>query len=87
MSDVKSHCTGANRLLEICPGLDGHVTQKFNGMLWNLMENASNMTQLNLEPMYSTLNPKLPNFHPLENDNHNGRVLYEKGPDGNFFVT
>ena len=37
-------------------------------MIWDLMETAANKTHVSLEPMYSSLDPTLPTFHPIEEE-------------------
>jgi hypothetical protein len=49
-------------------GVESYLTQHFDDILWNLMQNAAEKTHLSLEPMYSTVNPNLPTFHPTAFD-------------------
>lgn len=55
-------------LFDICPGMENFVTNKFDDMVWALMENAAATTHLAIEPYYSCLDPNIPNFRPPEND-------------------
>ena len=68
IKDVKQRSVDGNRLLEICPGLENHLTDKFDEMVWTLMTNAADKTHVSLEPWYSCLKTNLPNFHPTEED-------------------
>lgn len=81
---MKQRSPNTNRLLEICPGLDNHLSEFYDDMLWKLMQNAANSTHLSLEPWWSTLNPSLPNFCPLEEDD--AVDLYEHR-DGSYIKT
>ena len=55
-------------LFDICPGMESFVTNKFDDMVWALMETAAATTHLAIEPYYSCLDPNLPNFRPPEQD-------------------
>ncbi len=77
---MKLRSVDIQRLLEICPGLENRLSGQFDDMLWELMQNAAENTQLSIEPKFSCLIPNLPNFHPLEEDKDGD--LYEiKGGD------
>lgn len=52
-------------MLEICSGLEHRLVDEFDEQLWLLLETAADKTHLSLEPMFSILNPQLPNFHPV----------------------
>lgn len=52
----------------LSPGVETYLVTKFDGMVWVLMENAADKTHVSLEPMYSTLDPTLPTFHPIEDE-------------------
>ena len=56
------------KLFEICPGMESFVTNKFEDMVWDLMESAAENTHLAIKPYYSCLDPNLPNFRPPEVD-------------------
>ena len=62
-------------MLGICPGLENCLSNKFDDMLWMLMQNAAEKTHVSMEPWYSCLDPNLPGFHALVEDDD--RVLYE----------
>jgi hypothetical protein len=55
-------------LFDICPGMESFVTNKFDDMVWELLESAAASTHLAIEPFYSSLDPNLPNFRPPERD-------------------
>ena len=78
-------CVDSNRLLEVCPGLERRLTDEFDERLWMLMETAADKTHLSLEPMFSILNPNLPYFHPVEDEED--KDLYEMSPDGVYVKT
>lgn len=40
------------------------LVSEFDEMLWKLMLNVAEKTHCSLEPMYSTVDPNLPTFHP-----------------------
>ena len=82
---MKQQSVDTDRLLEICPGLDNRLSDKFDDMLWLLMQHAADSLHLSLEPWYSCLDPNLPNFHPIEEDQ--GNELYEESGDGSFVKT
>lgn len=49
------------------------------------MSNAADKTHVSLEPMFSILNPSLPGFRPLEEDDDCDR--YELSSDGSYVKT
>ena len=65
-----------SRLIEICPGLENCLVDKFDVMLWMLMQNAAEKTHVSMEPWYSCLDPNLPGFQPLYDDLDDERTLY-----------
>ena len=65
LHDMKLRSVDTERLLEICPGLDSRLSGEFDDMLWKLMQNAADKTHLSMEPWYSCLDPNLPNFQPV----------------------
>ena len=80
--DMKRRSIDAVRLLEICPRIDSCLTEKFDDMLWLLMKNAADKTHLSLEPWYSSLDPALAGFHPVEDDQEGD--LFEYASDGSY---
>ena len=50
-------------------GVEKYLNQHFDDVLWKLMTNASEKTHMALEPMYSTVDPTLPTFHPTDLNN------------------
>lgn len=60
-------------------GVERYLAQHFDDVLWELMKNAAEKTHLSLEPMYSTVNPNLPTFHPTDLDDS---VDDEKAKEG-----
>lgn len=54
-----------------------YLKEKYDSMLWDLMENAANLTHSVTKAMYSTINPNLPTFHPTK-----VRRFPEHGGDG-----
>ena len=65
LEDTKLRSVDNARLLEICSGLEHRLVDEFDEQLWLLLETAADKTHLSLEPMFSILNPQLPNFHPV----------------------
>jgi hypothetical protein len=59
--------------------VEGYLNQHFDDVLWKLMKNAADKTHLSLEPMYSTVNPNLPTFHPTDLDDN---INEEKAKEG-----
>jgi len=49
-------------------GVENYLNKSFDDVLWSLMKNAAEKTHLALEPMYSTVDPTLPTFHPTNLD-------------------
>lgn len=68
LEDTKLRSIENARSLEICHGLENQLFKEFDDMLWKLMTNAADKTHVSLEPMFSILDPNLPGFHPLEED-------------------
>ena len=66
-----SNLPETKHLFDICPSMESFVTNKFDDMVWALMENAAATTHLAIEPYYSCLDPNLPNFRPPEQDSDN----------------
>ena len=73
------------------------LVHEFETMLWDLMKQAAEKTHCSLEPMYSTIDPHLPTFHPhrqvdrnsyVDDDDDDDEVIdikyYRKTPDGRF---
>ena len=73
-----------SRLIEICPGLEQRLIDEFDERLWDLLEVAADKTHLSLEPMFSILNPTLPNFNPVEEDDEGD---LEMSSDGSYAKT
>mmetsp|Transcript_3279 Transcript_3279/g.8360 ORF Transcript_3279/g.8360 Transcript_3279/m.8360 type:complete len:817 (-) Transcript_3279:296-2746(-) len=68
LMDTKRRSNENAMVLDICPGLEQRVVDEFDGMLWMLMENAARNTHVSLEPMFSILNPCLPGFVPIDEE-------------------
>jgi len=85
--DMKMRSVEAGRLLGICPGLENILSGHFDDMLWMLMQNAAEKTHVSMEPWYSTLDPNLPGFHPLEDDKDDDRELYVRNVHGQYVQT
>ena len=83
--DTKKRSVEHARCLEICHRLEQQLCDKYDEMLWNLMNNAANKTHVSLEPMFSILDPNLPGFHPLEDDEESDH--YELSSDGSYVKT
>ena len=49
MNDLKQRSADTKHLLEICPSLENRLAEKFDDMLWQLMQNAAEKTHLSLE--------------------------------------
>lgn len=62
----------------IPPAVETFLTGKFDEMLWDVMMDAAKLSHQSLEPMYSTLDPNLPTFHPDTDlpDNEEPTELY-----------
>lgn len=70
MDDIR-HGERFSATFKLLPrGVEKYLTQQFDDVLWGLMKNAAEKTHLALEPMYSTVDPTLPTFHPCDLDGH-----------------
>ena len=79
MKDMKLRSVNTDRLIEICPGLENRLTDRFDDMVWQLMKHAADNMHLGMEPWYSCLDPNLPNFHPIEEDDDADLYEYAGG--------
>lgn len=67
--DLKQGSSNTSKYLNLVPpAIETYLITKFDDMVWSLMETAANKTHISLEPMYSSLDPNLPTFHPIEDD-------------------
>jgi hypothetical protein len=57
--------------------VEKHLVSEFDHMLWTLMEYVASQTHCSLEPMYSTVDPNLPTFHPTTLGDHDDDERYE----------
>lgn len=48
--------------------VESHILRIFDDMLWDLMRHAAEKSHVALEPMYTTLDPNLPTFHPIDEE-------------------
>ena len=77
LEDVKKGEEFSETLKLMPSNVETFLTGKFDEMLWNVMENAANLSHQSLEPMYSTLDPTLPTFlTPLPDDGDEEKDLY-----------
>lgn len=83
--DMQMRSVETSRLLEICPGLENSLMCQFDDMLWTLMQTAAEKTHVSMEPWYSCLDPNLPGFQPLEDEEDDDRNLYEHYDDRNLY--
>ena len=68
LEDVK-HGDELSATFKLVPtAVESHLVRMFDDMLWELMVNAAEKSHLSLEPMYSSLDPTLPTFLPLDED-------------------
>jgi hypothetical protein len=64
MEDVK-HGQEMSATYKLIPAaVEKHLKLQFDDMLWKLMKLSAERIHCAVEPMYSTINPNLPNFHP-----------------------
>ncbi len=68
LRDVKEDAAFSKQFCFLPSGIEHLLVSKFDDMVWELMETAADRTHVSLEPMYSSLNPRLPNFDLLEDE-------------------
>eukprot|EP00979_Chaetoceros_neogracilis_P011309 scaffold2751_cov154-Chaetoceros_neogracile.AAC.3 len=73
LDDIKQGHQLSSTMKLLPPAVESHLKHEFDEMLWNLMVNSATKSHVSLEPMYSSLNPNLPTFHPDHLENGNGR--------------
>jgi len=71
LDDIKQGHELSSIMKLLPPAVECHLKHEFDEMLWNLMVSSAVKTHVALEPMYSSLNPNLPTFHPDHLDNGN----------------
>jgi len=64
LEDLKQGETFSASFKLLPTAIEKHLTGEFDRMLWDLMSSAADKTHCALEPMYSTVDPNLPTFHP-----------------------
>ncbi|KAG7346045.1 dynamin family protein [Nitzschia inconspicua] len=68
LEDIR-HGEELSSMFQLLPrNVESYLNQHFDDVLWKLMKNAAEKTHLAIEPMYSTVNPNLPTFHPTDFD-------------------
>jgi hypothetical protein len=82
LDDIKEgeHFPSTFKLLP--SAVEKYLITQFESMLWDLMQEASDQTHNSLEPMYSTIDPTLPNFREYRNpvdDNDETRYVCRNG--------
>lgn len=85
MKDIKLQDVKMGRLLDISPGLEGRLSDEFDKVLWDLMQNASDKMHVSTKSWYSCLDPNLPGFQPLEDEAEEDVYQLEAG--GEFVKT
>ena len=80
MDDIKQGHELYSTMKLLPPAVESHLKYNFDEMLWNLMVNAATKSHVSLEPVYSTLNPSIPTFHPehLDNGAENEDMTYNR---------
>lgn len=68
MDDIKLGEQFSSTFKLLPRGVEKELNEHFDSLLWKLMKNAASMTHNALEPMYSTVDPGLPTFHPTDPD-------------------
>lgn len=68
LADVKTNGELSGKLSLMPDIVQSHLLRFFDEMLWNLMTAAAEKSHLALEPMYSSLDPTIPTFHALNED-------------------
>ena len=85
MEDIK-HGSEFSAEFKLMPtGIERFLAAEYDDMLWSLLEKVSMETHSSLEPMYSTIDPNLPTFHPnkLETEPDKQR-FYLRNDQGGF---
>ena len=64
MDDIKQGKEKSASYKLVPPAVEAHLKTEFDSMLWNILTTAADHIHCAVEPMYSTINPGLPNFMP-----------------------
>ncbi|GKY97236.1 hypothetical protein MPSEU_000682000 [Mayamaea pseudoterrestris] len=64
MLDVKQGKEKSATYKLVPPAVEAHLSSEFDTMLWDIMKTAAERTHYSVEPLYTTVNPGLPNFMP-----------------------
>jgi hypothetical protein len=78
MEDIKTGNTLSSVFKLLPYSIEKHLEQKFDEMLWSLMETAADKTHYALEPMYSTVDPDLPTFNPCPFDDESWKTELDR---------
>jgi hypothetical protein len=81
LEDVKQGEKFSSEFKQIPTGVERFLQSEFDGILWNLLEHASNEVHSSMEPMYSSIDPNLPTFRCERIVNHDRKNLFVKKGD------
>ena len=80
MEDIKQGEAMSAVFKMIPTSVEKFLSVQFDDMLWKLLSTAANQSHSALEPLYSTIDPQLPTFHPGRDLTVHGK--FTQGPNG-----
>lgn len=85
MEDIKNGSEFSAEFSLMPGGIERFLASEYDDMLWALLQKVATETQMSLEPMYSTIDPSLPTFHPIQSENKkNQSQFFVKNNQGQF---
>ena len=77
LEDIKQGEEFSTEFQLLPTGVERYLIEKFETMLWELMQDVASETHCSLEPMYSSIDPNLPTFHAKKFGEENDEELQE----------
>ena len=84
MEDIKEGSEYSAEFKLMPTGIEKFLAAEYDDMLWTLLEQVSKETHSSLEPMYSTIDPTLPTFHPDKLEKGPESELFRRNDEGKF---
>jgi len=85
LDDVKQGEEFSTTFQQMPREVENYLCREFDKMLWELMLNAAEKAHIGMEPMYSTINPSLPTFHPEGIEKDDDEQTFTRNPYDNTY--
>ena len=86
IEDVKHGEEMSSAYQHVPTAVEKHLKAEYDKMLWELMKVSAERIHCAVEPMYSTINPNLPNYHPCSHLRDGGDPRYRINEYGDYEV-